>query len=963
MGSVYRAVQEDLDRTVAVKILRPDLCLDDLKLERFRQEARAIGRFSSPHVVQVHQVGSDGDVQFLVMEYVPGGTLTDYAAKRGGRIEPREAVRFLRQCCEGLEEAEALGVLHRDIKPDNLLVDGRNTVKITDFGIAKVLGDDIELTMTSDLVGTPLYMSPEQCCHENVDFRSDMYSLGASFYFLLTGRPPVEGRSFFDVVQSKATMRCLSPSSAVGKVADLGPLSRIVEKMTARDPAARYDSYEGILDDLDAVMVGGKVGKRSGGALSAAAAVLVLAGVAGTTVVDWPGDEPPPAASPVERAVLPEPDPVEETAPPVVGASEAQPAPVEAAPLEETEAPSFDTEQRQVELAAAVAQLREDFRKGWSLPQLTERCQELRSSWAELGGEGAETAADLGGFARDVERAGRIEVRLPPVMEPEGATPPFDALRSYAATVREELAPPADAGPDLQARLRHELARRVSSPELKAGALDALSAHWSECVAAGDDLAETRAGLDQFVRRIDAAEDAARVLAELYPDLATRIAAIVPAAEADAVRRLAFGRTEELELAARLRRMRDEMASVSDVREWLAKRDALAATRAEIRRDVERWAEAYGLEAPALASAAAEIEKIGRRWMRRENAVRESMQALGARRLTRVRKRIERAAEAGAEESSDVQGVWAATTKAADGFDAALGALDLDRAKRLFGEARQHVLDVGVPAPRVVAYLDECLARVERLMAVTEGMAAVPGGTVRTSRDSEPAAVPGFFVDRWEVSRRDYLTFLEEVAQLGAEHPRVTAVWQRAASLDAAIARVDELRRQVADEEKRRPAPRLPVDGVDYYQATAYLAWHGKSLPTLQQWWLAARGDAEADTRWAWGSSWSSLEADRNGRGYLVPVSRGGRARLYPESRSVHHLAGNVAEWLRDPRYGKTFELVGGMCHDEHKSKAEKMRLYAGELLRPAERTADDEGFGFRGVIDVGAWFADLQPE
>src|SRR5690606_2370402 len=153
---------------------------DEAVLKRFQQEAKTVGRFSTPHVVQIHQVGYQHGTHFLVMEFVDGGNLREFVLERPTRrLETEEALRFRKEGCLGLQEARAAGVLHRDIKPDNLLLTSRGVLKIADFGIAKMLGSDVQMTRTSELTGTPLYMSPEQCRGEELDFRSDMYSLGA----------------------------------------------------------------------------------------------------------------------------------------------------------------------------------------------------------------------------------------------------------------------------------------------------------------------------------------------------------------------------------------------------------------------------------------------------------------------------------------------------------------------------------------------------------------------------------------------------------------------------------------------------------------------------------------------------------------------------------------------------------------------------------------------------------------
>jgi len=258
MGAVYKAKQLRLDREVAVKVIRTELLSDPRALKRFEQEARTVGRFSSPHVVMVHDVGFERGVHFLVMELVRGKNLRDYVGLlAGGRMPVAEALPLLRQACKGLEEAQRLAVLHRDIKPDNLMLTERGVLKIADFGIAKPVQDDFSLTMTSELIGTPLYMSPEQCqAASDLDFRSDMYSLGATFYYLLTGEPPIKATSVYELLQTKTKLEHLSLWKALPELDENHPLSRVIERMTALERGDRYQSYEALLEDLMLVQQG-----------------------------------------------------------------------------------------------------------------------------------------------------------------------------------------------------------------------------------------------------------------------------------------------------------------------------------------------------------------------------------------------------------------------------------------------------------------------------------------------------------------------------------------------------------------------------------------------------------------------------------------------------------------------------------------------------------------------------------
>lgn len=205
MGFVYQARQPDLDRTVALKILAPELSGDPAFAERFAREARTLGKLNHPNIVTVFEHGESGGLFYLIMEYVDGVNLRQ--AMRAGRFNPEQALAIVPGICDALQAAHAQGVWHRDIKPENILLDRDGKVKIADFGIARIVGDpqqDFTLTMTGNALGSAAYMAPEQ--HEkphDVDHRADIYSLGVVIYEMLTGELPL-GR--FPAPSSKAAV-------------------------------------------------------------------------------------------------------------------------------------------------------------------------------------------------------------------------------------------------------------------------------------------------------------------------------------------------------------------------------------------------------------------------------------------------------------------------------------------------------------------------------------------------------------------------------------------------------------------------------------------------------------------------------------------------------------------------------------------------------------------------------------
>ncbi len=193
MGAVYRARQPALDRLVALKILPPQTSGGAGFAERFTREARALARLNHPNIVGVYDFGVAGGLHYFVMEYVEGLNLRQ--VQQAGQLSPREALKVIPQICDALQFAHDAGVVHRDIKPENVMLDKKGRVKITDFGLAKILGRDakgLRLTGAQEVMGTPHYMAPEQIEHpQTVDHRADIYSLGVVFYEMLTGELPL----------------------------------------------------------------------------------------------------------------------------------------------------------------------------------------------------------------------------------------------------------------------------------------------------------------------------------------------------------------------------------------------------------------------------------------------------------------------------------------------------------------------------------------------------------------------------------------------------------------------------------------------------------------------------------------------------------------------------------------------------------------------------------------------------
>jgi hypothetical protein len=258
MGVVYVAEHTLLGRLAAVKLLLPALSQNREIVARFFNEARAATAIRHPGIVEVYDFGYSPDGSaYIVMEYLQGESLA--ARARRGRISYRSALAITRQIAGALAAAHGKGIVHRDLKPDNVFlvpdaeVPGGERIKLLDFGIAKLAADPSQsmqqLTQTGAVMGTPTYMSPEQCRGVSVDARSDLYSLGCMLFELCTGRPPFVGEGFGDVLAAHIH---LPPPSVVSIAPDVpAPLDLLVRRLLAKDPAQRLGSAEEIIHAID----------------------------------------------------------------------------------------------------------------------------------------------------------------------------------------------------------------------------------------------------------------------------------------------------------------------------------------------------------------------------------------------------------------------------------------------------------------------------------------------------------------------------------------------------------------------------------------------------------------------------------------------------------------------------------------------------------------------------------------
>jgi len=256
MAEVYLAEQQSLHRPVAFKVLKESLALDKNYVRRFHNEAKAAAALVHAGIVQIHEVGCVDGIHFIAQEYVQGQNLKQFLARRPS-VEVPLAVSIMRQVSAALYKAGEQGIVHRDIKPDNIMISTDGAVKVADFGLARIAGDGdaVGLTQVGMTMGTPLYMSPEQAEGKSLDPRSDIYSFGVTCYQMLAGHPPFTGETPLSVAVQHIKQ---DPEPLENVRKDLpGGICRIVHRMLAKDPDGRYQNAVELLKDLRGIQVDG----------------------------------------------------------------------------------------------------------------------------------------------------------------------------------------------------------------------------------------------------------------------------------------------------------------------------------------------------------------------------------------------------------------------------------------------------------------------------------------------------------------------------------------------------------------------------------------------------------------------------------------------------------------------------------------------------------------------------------
>jgi serine/threonine-protein kinase len=246
MGRVYKVYDRKIEEVIALKVIHPEISVNEKAIDRFRNELRFARKIGHRHVGRLFDLGEEDHKFYITMEYVEGENLKSFI-RRSGQLAPRKAISLAKQVCEGLSEAHRLGIIHRDLKPQNIMIDREGNARIMDFGIARFTEAE-GLTGSGVIVGTPEYMSPEQVETTEVDKRADIYALGVIFYEMVTGRVPFVGETPLAVLIKHKQEPPRNPQESNPLISEA--VTRIILKCLAKDMAARYPSAEELYQDL-----------------------------------------------------------------------------------------------------------------------------------------------------------------------------------------------------------------------------------------------------------------------------------------------------------------------------------------------------------------------------------------------------------------------------------------------------------------------------------------------------------------------------------------------------------------------------------------------------------------------------------------------------------------------------------------------------------------------------------------
>lgn len=253
MGGVFKGWDMALERTVALKVISYELSSHETFRNMFIKEARTISQLNHPNIAQIYYIGHMNEILYFVMEFISGKTLADMI-KEKQNLDISRGLKYFITVCMALDFVSKMNIIHRDVKPENIMITDRGMLKIVDFGVAKITDGKKRETSSDGIVGSPLYISPDCIKGLPVDCRSDIYSLGATFYHAFSGFPPFEGKNVEDVLRKHLNDDLIPLPKRNPNIS--AALSRIIERMMNKEPENRYQNYQSIVDDLEALKAG-----------------------------------------------------------------------------------------------------------------------------------------------------------------------------------------------------------------------------------------------------------------------------------------------------------------------------------------------------------------------------------------------------------------------------------------------------------------------------------------------------------------------------------------------------------------------------------------------------------------------------------------------------------------------------------------------------------------------------------
>jgi serine/threonine protein kinase len=284
MGTVYKAHHIGLNKIVAVKILPSSFARDPERVKRFVREARAAAQLEHSGIVQILNIGKtspetagDTDIYYIVMQYVQGDTVAQML-RTNGKLPVPETSRIIRDTAKSLNAAHQKGIIHRDVKPENIMVTYEGEVRLMDFGLARVLDVASHLSQPGDILGTPHYLAPEQAQSMSVDGRADIYSLGVTYYYALTGQKPFDGDTPVAVIMQHINKQPLDPRQFSPEIPD--EVCLVIQKMLAKNPDERYQNCNDLISDLETIMASSAVDASKDTAVSATSKTLIASDIA-----------------------------------------------------------------------------------------------------------------------------------------------------------------------------------------------------------------------------------------------------------------------------------------------------------------------------------------------------------------------------------------------------------------------------------------------------------------------------------------------------------------------------------------------------------------------------------------------------------------------------------------------------------------------------------------------------------